>query len=95
MMTCLLVLIDLRAIVVICKDCCSHSLATNFITMSLLRMMMNGVANIDSTMLASTGLRRGGGMRLCCAPSVSSTKPNSPACARYKPVRSATPWLAP
>jgi hypothetical protein len=46
---------DLRAMVVICTDCCSQSLATSFITMRLLYMMMNGVASIDSTMAASTG----------------------------------------
>ena len=95
MMTCLLVLIDLRAIVVICSDCCNHSLATTLSTMRSLCMMMKGVANIDSTMLASTGLSKSGGMMLLCAPSVSNTKPNSPACARYKPVRSDTPLGAP
>ena len=58
-------------------------------------MMMKGVASIDSTMLASTGLTHSGATRPRAAPSVSSTKPNSPACARYRPVRSATPGWAP
>ena len=61
MITCLLALIDLRAMVVICSDCCSHSLATSFITMRLLYMMMKGVASIDSTMLARIGLSSAGG----------------------------------
>ena len=95
MITCLLVLIDLRAMVEICSDCCSHSLATTFMTRVLACMMMKGVASIDSTMLANTGLSKAGGIRLFCAPSVSKTKPNSPAWAKYKPVRSATPWVAP
>ncbi len=86
---------DLRAIVVICSDCCSHSLETSFITMRLLYMMMKGVANIDSTMLARMGLSSDGGMRLLPCASVSNTKPNSPACARYRPVRSDTPVVAP
>ena len=57
---------------------------------------MNGVASIDSTMLASTGAlqrRRQQMVARCARPS--STKPNSPACARYRPVRSATPGAAP
>ena len=95
MMTCLLVLIDLRAMVVICNDCCSHSLATTFMTMLLLCMMMKGVASIDSTMLANTGLSKAGGIKSLCEPRVSNTKPNSPACAKYKPVRNETPLGAP
>ena len=35
--------------------------------MRLLYMMMNGVASIDSTMLASTGLSSAGGSRLALA----------------------------
>ena len=46
----------LRAIVVIATDCSSQSLADRRITMRLLYMKMSGVASIDSTMLASTGL---------------------------------------
>ena len=46
-------------------------------------------------MLASTGLTQRGSISCCSAPSVSNTKPNSPACARYSPVRSATPGAAP
>ena len=42
MMTCLLVLMVLRAMVVICSDCCIQSLATSFITMRLLYMMRKG-----------------------------------------------------
>jgi hypothetical protein len=57
-------------------------------------MMMKGVASIDSTMLASTGLVHCALMRPRSAPRVSSTKPNSPACARYRPVRIATPGVA-
>ena len=58
-------------------------------------MMRKGVASIDSTMLASTGLTHSAPTSPRSAPSVSSTKPNSPACARYRPVRSATPGWAP
>ena len=54
-MTCLLVLMVLRAMVVICSDCCIQSLATSFITMRLLYMMRKGVASIDSTMAARMG----------------------------------------
>ncbi len=72
----------LRAIVVICSDCCIQSLATSFRTMRLLYMMMKGVASIDSTIDASTGLASQGGSSCCSCASVSSTKPNSPACAR-------------
>ena len=46
-------------------------------------------------MLASTGLSHCGSISWWSAPSVSSTKPNSPACARYRPVRKATPGAAP
>ena len=95
MITCLLVLMDLRAIVVICNDCCSHSLLTTFMTMALLCMMMKGVAIMDKTILASTGLSRAGGIKWFWVPSVSKTKPNSPACAKYKPVRKAMPCGAP
>src|SRR5450830_1818052 len=56
MITCLLVLIDLRAMVVICSDCCSHSLATSFLSIRLLYMIRKGVASIDSTMAARIGL---------------------------------------
>ena len=63
--------------------------------MRLLYMMRKGAISIDSTMLASTGLTHCGATRLFSAPSASSTKPNSPACARYSPVRSATPGVAP
>ena len=89
-MTCLLVLMVLRAMVVICSDCCIQSLATSFITMRLLYMMRKGVASIDSTMAARIGFISAG----CTSPfswvSDSSTKPNSPACARKQP-RSAAP----
>ena len=95
MMTCASVLIARLAIVVIATDCISQSLADSRITMRLLYMMMNGVASIDSTMLASTGLCSVAGSSCCSVASVSSTKPNSPACARYRPVRSATPGAAP
>ena len=95
MITWRLVLIDLRAILVICSDCCSQSLATSFITSVLLCRIMNGVASIDSTMLARMGLSRCGGTRSEPWASVSSTKPNSPACARYRPTRSDTPVVAP
>ena len=94
-MTCLLVLMVLRAMVVICSDCCIQSLATSFITMRLLYMMRKGVASIDSTMAARIGFISAG----CTSPfswvSDSSTKPNSPACARNSPERSATPVVAP
>ena len=56
---------------------------------------MKGAANIDNTMLANTGFSKCGGTKLCCAPKVSNTKPNSPACARYRPVRKDTPMLLP
>jgi hypothetical protein len=53
---------------VICTDCISQSLATSFMTMRLLYMMMNGVASIDSTMLARIGLIHSGGTRPLSAP---------------------------
>ena len=67
---------------VICKDACSHSLLTSRITIELLPMMMNGVASIDNTMAASTGLSKDAGTSWLFWASVSRTKPNSPACAR-------------
>ncbi len=76
------VLMVLRAIVVICSDCCSQSLATSLRTMRLLYMMMKGVASIDSTIEASTGFASHAGSRSWPWASASSTKPNSPACAR-------------
>jgi hypothetical protein len=79
--------------VVICSDCCSQSPATSFMTMRLLYMMMNGVASIDSTMLARMGLSSAGGTSAFFWASVSSTKPNSPACARYRPVRIEIPQV--
>ena len=82
MITCLLVLMVLRAMFVICSDCCSQSLATSLRTILLLYMMMNGVASIDSTIDASTGFTSQVGSRLRSCASVSSTKPNSPAWAR-------------
>ena len=94
-MTCLSRLIDFLAICVICNDWASHSLLTNFMTMRLAYMIMNGVANIDSTILAKIGLSMALLTSLFCCASVNTTKPNSPACARYKPVRSAVPSLAP
>ena len=63
MITCLLVLIDLRAMVVICRDCCSHSLLANRNTIWLLYRMMNGVASMESTMLASIGFSSAGGTK--------------------------------
>ena len=56
MMTWASVLIERLAMVVIATDCISQSLADRRITMRLLYITMNGVASIDSTMLASTGL---------------------------------------
>mmetsp|Transcript_18531 Transcript_18531/g.44415 ORF Transcript_18531/g.44415 Transcript_18531/m.44415 type:complete len:217 (-) Transcript_18531:959-1609(-) len=79
------------AMVVSCTDCISQSLLDSFITMRLLYITMTGVTSMDSTMLASTGLTQRSAIRCCCSPSVSSTKPNSPACARNRPVRSAVP----
>jgi hypothetical protein len=51
-------------------------------TMRLLYMMMNGVASIDNTMLARIGFSSEGGTSELRWANVSSTKPNSPACAR-------------
>ena len=65
MMTCASVLIERLAIVVIATDCISQSLADRRITMRLLYMTISGVASIDSTMLASTGLCSGGGSSCC------------------------------
>ena len=95
MMMCASALIERLAIVVIATDCISQSVALSRITMRLLYITMNGVASIDSTMLASTGLCRFGGSKPPSVASASSTKPNSPACARYRPVRNATPGAAP
>ena len=81
--------------VVSCTDCSSQSVDDRRMTMRLLYMMRKGAISIDSTMLARIGLTHCGATRLFSAPSASSTKPNSPACARYSPVRSATPGVAP
>ncbi len=77
-----LVLIALRAMVVICSDCCSQSPATSFITIGLLYWIRKGVASMDSTIAASTGFMSAGSTRPCSCVRESSTKPNSPACAR-------------
>ncbi|MNV57637.1 hypothetical protein D3C71_1499790 [compost metagenome] len=82
MITCLLVLMDLRAMDVICSDCCSQSLATSFITMRLLYMMRKGVASMDSTMAARMGFISAGCTSPLACVSDSSTNPNSPAWAR-------------
>ena len=87
--------IDFLAIVVSCTDCSSQSLAASRMTMRLLYITISGVSSIDSTIAASTGLRRLAGSSPFCPASASSTKPNSPACARYRPVRKATPGAAP
>ena len=58
-------------------------------------MITNGVSSIEITMLARIGFSSAGGTRAFFCASVSSTKPNSPACARYRPVRSATPGVEP
>ena len=63
--------------------------------MALLCSIKNGVATIDSTMAARMGFISAGSTRPWLRVSASSTKPNSPACARYSPVRSATPVLVP
>ena len=49
-------LIALRAMVVTCSDCSSHSLAESVITTRSAAITMKGEANIDNTMQASTGL---------------------------------------
>ena len=95
MSTCLLVSMALRAMVVICKDCCNQSLATSRSTMRLLYWIRKGVANIDNTMAARIGFISAGRTNPLSCVSESNTKPNSPACARYKPVRIATPVVAP
>ena len=48
------------AMLVSATDCISQSFALSRLTMRLLPMMRNGVASIDSTMLASTGLIHSG-----------------------------------
>ena len=58
-----LVPMDLRAMVVICSDCCSQSLATSFITIQLLYWIRKGVASIDSTMAARMGFISAGRIR--------------------------------
>ncbi len=75
-------LIDFLAMLVSATDCISQSVLDRRITMRLLYMIRKGVASIDSTMLASTGLTHSGAISLLSRPSVSSTKPNSPAWAR-------------
>jgi len=82
------------AMVVSATDCISQSLALRRLTMRLLYRMRKGAASIDNTMLARMGLIHSGATRPRSPPRVSSTKPNSPACARYRPVRSATPGAA-
>ena len=94
-MTCWLALIDLVASWVICNDCMSHSLETSLSTMRLLYIKIKGVANIDNTMLAKIGCSKWAGTSAFSWARVSNTKPNSPACAKYKPVRTATPDVAP
>ncbi len=89
------VLMVLRAICVICSDCCSQSLATSLRTIASLYITMKGVASIDKIIAASTGLASHSGSSERPCASASSTKPNSPACARYRPVRSDTPVVAP
>ena len=86
---------DLRAIVVNCKDCCSHSVETRRITMRLLNITIKGVTTMDNTIAASIGFSSTGGMRALSPANASNTKPNSPACPRYRPVRRATPIGAP
>ena len=82
------------AMLVSCKACSIQSLLDRRITMRLLANTISGVANIDSTMLAKMGLTQAGETRPLSAPKVSSTKPNSPAPAKYKPVRMAAPGSA-
>ena len=65
-----------------CTDCSSQSVGDRRITMRLLYITTKGVASIDNTMLASTGLTQRGSISPCSEPKVSSTKPNSPAWAR-------------
>ena len=91
MMTWASVLIARLAIDVIATDCINQSLELSRITIRSLKLIRKGDASMLSTMLASTGLTHCSSIRRCCAPRVSSTKPNSPACARYRPVRNATP----
>ena len=50
------------AIWVSCTDCIIHSLATTFNTMRSLNSTMKGVASMDNTMAASTGLIHSGAM---------------------------------
>ena len=50
---------------------------------------------MDSTIDARIGFMSAGGTRFCPCASDNSTKPNSPACARYSPVRNDTPAVAP
>jgi hypothetical protein len=54
---------DFLAMLVSCTDCSSQSVADSRITMRLLYMIRKGVASIDSTMLASTGLTHSGATR--------------------------------
>ena len=86
---------DWRAMLVMATDCISQSLPTNFITTQSAFMMMKGVASMDSTIDARIGLNSDGGTNWFSPARVSSTNPNSPACARYRPVRTAVPRPAP
>ena len=95
MITCFSAVIARLAMEVSATDCISQSLLASRMTMRLAYRIRNGEASIDTTMLASTGATQRSGSTWWSVPSVSSTKPNSPACARYRPVRSATPGAPP
>ena len=79
------------AIFVICNDCIIHSFATKRRAMRSALMMRNGAHNIESSMPASTACESDGSSRFLSITRLSSTKPNSPACASPRPVRMAVP----
>jgi hypothetical protein len=94
MITCASVRIARLAIAVSCTDCSIQSVDDSRITMRPLHITISGVTSIDSTIAAHTGFIHSPTSRWLLTPSASSTKPNSPACARYSPVRIAPPGVA-
>ncbi len=80
---------------VICSDCCIHSVDDSRITIRSAFWIRNGAASIDSSIDARIACSSVVSTRCRSRIRFSSTKPNSPACARPRPVRIATPGAAP
>ena len=83
------------AILVSASDCIIQSLLASFMTIWSDLAMISGATSIDSTIDASTTWVMNGSISLLPLARLSSTKPNSPACASARPVRIDTPSLEP